>query len=345
MSSRLTVTVGAIGLVALIAVLGAPQVALAYPGGDGGGDGGPIVIVGGGGFGSGVGEVDTGIGIGSNQKSDSSGGGTSNSDGPTQQASDGNQSADQAGDVQQDGSTKPQTCIDLRLVTPSPPAGDPRWNGADPTTHDLYSADCIYAFTLIPLRAWAYLIADKGKAPTQPPAPPNPTELASTVWAHMRTLIPAPGATTSPDLPHNRDADTGQSVTYVNLWMWYWTPTAVWKPISQTLSERGVTVTVTATPDTLTFNPGNGDRTATCETPPGRPWTPADGNSNPERLHGCGYQYTRLNAAGHTMAATLSISWTVSWTSNLGISGQLAPIVTSTLTVPFVIEQIPVEVK
>lgn len=345
MPSRLTRAILAASIIAAT-VIGAPQAASADPGGSGGSDdGGPVIVVGGGGFGSGIGEVDTGIGITTNQQSPPPGGqgGTAEDASAGQDAGGG-----QAGGDQQGGSSQPQTCIQVHPVTPSPPAADPRWNGADPTTHDLYTAYCAEAI-VIPtdafVRTWVFLIADKGKTPTLPPPPPNPADLATTVWAHMRTLIPAPGATTSPDLPHNTDATTGHPVTYVNLWMWFWTAATVWKPITQTLSQSGVTVTVTAAPDTLTFDPGNGDRPVTCAAPPGRPWTDSDGNTDPAAVNACGYRYTRLDTQGRTITATLSITWHVTWTSNTGTTGSLGPLATTTDTVPFVIEQLPVEVK
>lgn len=352
MSSRLTRILAA-GIIAAATVIGTSQTALADPGGSGGsGDGSdPIIVVGGASdTGTGGGEVDTGIGITTNQNGQPPAGADgSDGDGSTHQSSSGHQSdGNQSGDTQDGWSLTQQTCVDLQLVTPTPPAGDARWKGADPATHDLYTAFCADAIFISSgafARVWVYLVADKGKAPVLPQPPPDPADLASTLWVHMRTLIPAPGATTSPDLPHNTDATTGQSVTYVNLWMWYWTPAKFWTPISQTLSQRGVTVTVTAAPDTLTYDPGNGAGPVVCATPPGRPWTAADGNSDPHGLHGCGYQYIALSPSGRTITATLSISWNVTWTSNVGVAGALPAITTSTRTVPFVVEEIPVEVK
>jgi len=47
---------------------------------------------------------------------------------------------------------------------------------------------------------------------------------------------------------------------------WFWSESS-WEPITETESQGGVTVTVTATPGSLTFNPGDGKEPAVCVGP------------------------------------------------------------------------------
>lgn len=330
--------------VSLTLVLGVAPASADPP--SGGDDGGTDISVGAGGGGSSSngdpGEVDTGITLDPPDSNGSTGGGSSGHD--ADPGTDTGVSQDDSG-----WSKGQDSCIDQQLVEPQPPADDPRWEGAAPTTHQLYQMQCIWAFELgdagTPVYQTTYVVSATGTPPAA--APPDPAVLAQQAYASMKTTIPAPKPTTSPDFRMAVDPTIGQAVTVVNLWVWFWATPDVWHPITQTLTLRGVRVTVTATPTTLTYTPGNGDDPVVCGNAPGVPWRePADRVSNPDPnsrdIGGCGYRYERVNTVSTPWTATVAITWQVTWTSNIGRNGALDPLTTRVNTAPFVVEQIDV---
>jgi len=120
----------------------------------------------------------------------------------------------------------------------------------------------------------------------------------------------------------------------VQLWTWVWA--GEWQPLARTVELRGVSATVTATPTSLSFDPGDGSAPVTCQGP-GRPWTAADG-SNPPSAGGCGYMYRSVTPDG-PLTATTSIEWSVEWTSNVGAGGAF-PALSTQATSSFLVEQI-----
>lgn len=116
----------------------------------------------------------------------------------------------------------------------------------------------------------------------------------------------------------------------VKVGTWFWVPRATWKPISVTAwipTHAGpIAVTTTATPRTLTYSPGDGNRPVSC-TGPGRVWTARHGDT---ATSPCMYTYTRAShrMADRRYAARMSVTWTVTWRSSLGIGGPLPPITT-----------------
>lgn len=178
-------------------------------------------------------------------------------------------------------------------------------------------------------------------APAAPP-PPNPADLAATVRADLVQQLPQPSLTVSPDLPNTFNAEIGYPVTVVNLWFWFWADDQVWQPMSDTLTAGGVSVTTTATPVTLTYDPGNGASSVVCDHA-GREWTEQDANINPAQVGGCGFMYEHVTADG-PITGELTITWLVTWQQTAGgaAAGQLAPITTTTQTPEFMVAQIQV---
>ena len=86
----------------------------------------------------------------------------------------------------------------------------------------------------------------------------------------------------------------GLPYTWVGLNTWVWVDN--WQPLQRTVDLRGVSATVTATPTSLSFDPGNGDAAVSCPGP-GRPWTEADGNRPPTN-GGCAYMYRSVTPDG-----------------------------------------------
>jgi hypothetical protein len=147
-----------------------------------------------------------------------------------------------------------------------------------------------------------------------------PTRVAQTAANKVSRLVPTLLMRTSP--PSNR--------MIVGVGTWFWVPSAVWKPISVTawIQTPGgpVSVTTTATPNSLIYSPGDGSAPTSC-TGPGRAWTTSIGDraSTP-----CMYTY---KSASHTQSARtyqskMSIKWKVTWRSSLGLRGSLPSITT-----------------
>jgi len=100
----------------------------------------------------------------------------------------------------------------------------------------------------------------------------------------------------------------GDPYTWVNLWTWFWTDPASYKPLTQSVSVGGVSATVTAKPVGLLFDPGDGSNPVRCDGP-GRAWTDADGSDAPSS--GCGFEYSHVTSG--TVLTRVAILWQVSW--------------------------------
>jgi len=166
-------------------------------------------------------------------------------------------------------------------------------------------------------------------------APPSPAVLAQVAYGELD--LPSPTVERSPDQGNADPAFGGQSYTWVNLWTWYWTDPGTWRPLGKTVSAGGVSATVTARPVSLAFDPGDGGSAVSCAGP-GRAWTDADGNATPSG-GGCGYEYRQVTSGSTPLTAMVSIVWSVSWTSNVGLAGVLPQMVTQASS-SFLVEQI-----
>ena len=133
-------------------------------------------------------------------------------------------------------------------------------------------------------------------------------------------LVPALLTRTAP--PHDK--------MVVNVGTWYWVPKAAWKPVSVrafVATPAGpIIVTVTARPSRLLYSPGDGGRTVSCRGP-GRPWRRSFGDA---AVTPCMYTYRRSShrSSSGSYRARMSVRWSVSWTSNLGIGSPLPSITT-----------------
>jgi len=107
---------------------------------------------------------------------------------------------------------------------------------------------------------------------------------------------------------------------------WFWVHPALWVPVSVTAqvpTPRGmVTMTTTATPESLEFHPGDGSgEVVECEGP-GVPWTPL---LSRVLSTDCVYEYPVPSSIRDTgvFRARLDVVWSVTWRTNLGASGRL----------------------
>jgi hypothetical protein len=212
------------------------------------------------------------------------------------------------------------------------PAGDPAWGGNDPAAGSLMVNICNGPTTYLYVPNAAPAVGAAA-----PPPPPDPAVLAQQAYAEL--TLPTPAAHRSPSEANSDPDHGGLPFTIVGLRTWVWV--ADWQPLQRTVALQGVSVTLTAVPTGLVFDPGNGDAPVACEGP-GRPWTRADGNEPPV-YGGCAYVYRRVSADG-PVTATTSVQWSVSWTSNTGAGGAF-PTGVSQVSDSFLVEQIQVVVR
>ena len=143
----------------------------------------------------------------------------------------------------------------------------------------------------------------------------DPRELA--LMARSRLPVPEPQVQTSPPL------DLEQ---IVNMASWLWIEN--WAPVSRSASAGSVTATVTARPVShrWVFGPGESKECLS----PGKPYD----YSRPayEQSTDCSYTFAHSSTIqpDDVYHVEVSISWEVSWTSNIGAGGSLGPVTRST---------------
>jgi hypothetical protein len=111
----------------------------------------------------------------------------------------------------------------------------------------------------------------------------------------------------------------------VGLPEWFWIDAGAYQMLSKTVTLGGLSATVTAKPGPLVINPGNGQATFTCPGP-GTPYNPRESASGQQSQ--CTYLYTQPSAGqpNNEFTASISVTWTASWTGTGGAGGTLAPI-------------------
>ena len=141
---------------------------------------------------------------------------------------------------------------------------------------------------------------------------PTPAELAQQAYAQLRLPVPTVGH--SPDL---RLGD-GRAAVLVGEHTWIWTERARFGPRSRRLAVGPVWARVTATPVTLTFDPGNGGGAVACSGP-GTPYVVGRYGEHAASPT-CDYVYRRssASASGGVVTAAYAIGWRVSWTGSTG---------------------------
>ena len=129
--------------------------------------------------------------------------------------------------------------------------------------------------------------------------------------ARTALVLPVPAAEFSPP---------GATVrTLVGIDTWFWVPATQWVPEEESVSAGAVTVTATANPLALRFDPGDGAPPVEC-IGPGAPWEQG-GESQ------CSYTYQWVSTHHESGAwpASVELDWEVTWTSNVGQAGVLEP--------------------
>ena len=151
---------------------------------------------------------------------------------------------------------------------------------------------------------------DGGGCPSTP-APPSPRSAPAAPAVDPRVLamqamntlsLPAPGIRLNPVPPQDQ---------LVNLATWMWLDEATWGPRTSTAAVPGVTVSVTAQPQRVMWDMGNGDQVA-CD----GPGTPYDTTQAEEAQHSdCTYTYRRSSAGqpGERYTITATVEWSATW--------------------------------
>jgi hypothetical protein len=148
----------------------------------------------------------------------------------------------------------------------------------------------------------------------------SPKDLATSAYDLAKKQVPKPSASFAPA--------TSQGIVQVGTW--FWVTGASWQPVTARASIPGLTTTVTATPVTLRFSPGDGKYgtgDVSC-TGPGPVWTAPAGDETPSP---CQYTYhhaSSLSRSG-TWPASVSIDWDVRWTATSGEGGSLGSLTTT----------------
>lgn len=136
--------------------------------------------------------------------------------------------------------------------------------------------------------------------------------------ARRQVVLPAPTIALAPprDTPH-----------LVGMPSWFWVDTS-WEDLRTSATAAGVTATVSASPVSVEWDPGDGTGAFTCDGP-GESWQPGSGGEPP-----CGHTY----ASSGTYTVTATVTWETTWSATTGEGGPLDPL-TTTAAWPLVVRQ------
>ncbi|WP_229686870.1 hypothetical protein [Longimycelium tulufanense] len=158
--------------------------------------------------------------------------------------------------------------------------------------------------------------------PDGPEQAPSPEQLAQQAYNQLR--LPSPQIHASP---------TTQQL--VNLPTWLWMDRGEWQPQTATASVPGVSVTATATPQSVTWSMGDGF-TITCQ----GAGTPYPSGGDPKAASpDCGhiYRHTSQGQPHNTYPVAATVHWMVTW-SGAGQSGTF-PDLATTSTASFAVAE------
>jgi hypothetical protein len=150
----------------------------------------------------------------------------------------------------------------------------------------------------------------------------TPQELLK--WALADLSVPLPAPATAP--PRGR---TG----LVGLAEWVWLPARQWRPVTAQVSVGPVWARVTAVPGKLTISPGGGLADVSCAGP-GTAYNPELPVS--AQHTDCSYTYDQSSdlQPGHAYQASVTVTWTATWTGSGGAGGTVNPPLQETANFP-----------
>jgi hypothetical protein len=137
----------------------------------------------------------------------------------------------------------------------------------------------------------------------------------ATLAAQARRFLPLPAPTVRWNPAPN---------AFVRVPTWFWIDAASWGSRTSTVAVPGLSVTVTATPETSTWNPGDGSGPVVCAGP-GTPYV--SGHEVRGVRPSCAHTYLRSSAgaADERYVASATTTWQVRWRSSTGAAGVLPP--------------------
>jgi hypothetical protein len=148
----------------------------------------------------------------------------------------------------------------------------------------------------------------------------TPEAVAELALASIDVPLPAPMTSPATDIPQ-----------IVGLPTWLWVDSSTWQPVSEQATAGGLTVTATVTPESITWDmgEGHGKDPVTCD----GPGTPYDrGVADELQQTDCSYtyQYASDDQGDGRYHATATMIWTVGWSTSDGDQGGLADITRTT---------------
>ncbi len=195
------------------------------------------------------------------------------------------------------------------LLTPQPPAGDPKWEGHTPDQGLVWLRTCpppdgsqVGGGT--PWNWFTTYFVPKGGDPVQV-APPDPAVLAQQAVSQMVMLRPTIRMAPPPG--------SAGAVVGVPVWMWIERDPSTTGPITKSASAGGITVTATASVARIEWQMGEGT-TVTCATP----GTPFDAARAQQGSPDCGYVYQHRSSPDRTGGSgqytiTATSVWQIHW--------------------------------
>ncbi len=151
----------------------------------------------------------------------------------------------------------------------------------------------------------------------------DPKQLVTAATVQARSRLPTPRGVFSPDVTHG-----GRAIVHVPVW--FAVDVTQWAPISAVAAVPGLSATVTAKPDRLELDPGDGSPAVSCAGP-GQVLAP--GTDVSSHAPACSYRYldaSTVASNGHAWRAQLHLHWQITWTATNGDGGTLDPIITTT---------------
>lgn len=144
----------------------------------------------------------------------------------------------------------------------------------------------------------------------------SPAQLAMEEW--RRLPIPAPRVRTAPPR---------RAAGLVGLPEWFWVTN--WRSLGGRASAGAAWVEVSAIPQRMTIEPGDGRHTVRCPGP-GAPYVPT--KSATSQHTNCSHTYVRSSAAqpGGAYRVRVAVDWGGTWRSSEGTGGVLPPLSRST---------------
>jgi hypothetical protein len=197
-----------------------------------------------------------------------------------------------------------------------------------PTPGGWFSVTCINRVTGASTTETEWITSQAAATPTATPVPSAATPTVAprvlALQAERSLRLPTPVLHFNP-----------AAASVVNLPTWLWVDPSVWRPLSVTASAGPVSATAVATPESVTWQMGDGGAVVCAG--PGRPFDPALPAGS--QVTGCEYAFRTSSlgqpapagdpdAAAYAVRAT--ITWSVSWTAQ-GAAGQgvLPPLTTA----------------